>query len=137
MPESHINSEEHEVEIVLRFKVEGPTPDAAYLKDLASSARRGVQDRIEEVGLTEDETRCVSLLAAAPLVLRPMEDAPLDTFVLLVGDSGYTSTPWRVEVCRKSADDDWRDHANDHFTDGGAPPIGWLPLPACLKSTEQ
>ena len=51
----------------------------------------------------------------------PIKWAPDDgTFVLLRGPSGYTSTPYRVSMGRYSADrQDWVDHANDRFTDGG------------------
>lgn len=124
---------------MLRFKIKGPKPDSAYLRELAGASHRAVRILEYEVGLTKDESRAADILTASPLVLRPLEDAPLDTFVLLVGDSGYTSTPRRVEVCELSPlhGGDWRNHARDRFTDGGAPPIGWLPLPSCLKGTDQ
>lgn len=54
------------------------------------------------------------------------------TFVLLFGDSGYVTTPYRCEVGRYVAEYDkapWRNHANDGFEDSGPAPLGWLPLP--------
>ena len=50
---------------------------------------------------------------------------------MLCGDSGYTSTPLRVAVCRyvDGYIAPWRNHANDAFTDEGLPPCGWLPIP--------
>ena len=65
---------------------------------------------------------------------QPIETAPRDgTYILLAGDSGYTTTPLRVEVCRYDADyhpwQPWVNHANDSFMDGGGEPTCWLPLP--------
>lgn len=63
--------------------------------------------------------------------LRPIETAPRDgTFILLFGDSGYTTTPLRCEVGRWcDYKNRWNDHGGDSFTDGGSPPTHWLPLP--------
>ena len=56
--------------------------------------------------------------------------------ILLAGDSGYTSIPFRVAVCRNTAvwagDADWRDHAGDSFLDGGGEPTHWMPVPTSL-----
>ena len=65
---------------------------------------------------------------------QPMETAPKDgTYILLAGDSGYITTPLRVEVCRYDAEyhplQPWVTYSNDSFTDSGGPPVGWLPLP--------
>jgi len=62
----------------------------------------------------------------------PISTAPLDgTYVLLRGPSGYSTTPYRVSVGAWIADfrDDWVNHANDRFTDGGSRPTHWMPLP--------
>jgi hypothetical protein len=61
----------------------------------------------------------------------PIADAPKDgTWVLVAGPSGYTTTPWRVEVGRYQPDyrNSWRNQANDAFTDGGTQPTHFLPL---------
>lgn len=57
--------------------------------------------------------------------------APRDgTFILLAGLSGYSTTPLRVEVGHWSAArQEWITHDNSPFTDGGAEPRYWLPLP--------
>jgi hypothetical protein len=63
-------------------------------------------------------------------VLQPISTAPRDgTFILVAGESGYTSTPLRYAVCRW-VEGDWRDHAHDHFTDGGPEALYWMPLPS-------
>lgn len=62
---------------------------------------------------------------------RPIETAPKDgTFVLLLGDSGYTGTPHRVAVGQwvQNYKDCWTNHAGDRFTDDGQPPTHWMPL---------
>lgn len=73
--------------------------------------------------------------------IQSMDSAPKDgTYILLFGDSGYTTTPYRCEVCRYDAEyrplQPWVNHANDSFLDGGDEPIGWMPLPkiATVKS---
>lgn len=64
--------------------------------------------------------------------LEPIATAPKDgTFIVLWGPSGYTSTPWQCAVGRWR-DNDWRVHSNDLYTDGGAPPTHWSPLPDAL-----
>lgn len=65
---------------------------------------------------------------------RPIATAPRDgTYVLLAGPSGYVTTPLRVEVCKHDAEyrplNPWVTHSGDHFTDGGAEPTHWMPLP--------
>jgi hypothetical protein len=64
--------------------------------------------------------------------LRPMEDVPNDEFVLLFGESGYSSTPLRCEVCKFYPDwGGWRTYSGDYFGGTGNPePVGWLPLPS-------
>lgn len=66
---------------------------------------------------------------AAP-TWQPIDTAPKDgTWILLAGDSGYTTTPSRVAVCRYmySPYRSWRDHAGDDFLDGGSEPTHWMP----------
>ena len=69
---------------------------------------------------------------AAP-TWQPIETAPKDgTWILLAGDSGYTTTPFRVSVCQWSFDtyhSFWRDHSGDGFLDDGDEPTHWMPLP--------
>lgn len=65
---------------------------------------------------------------------QPIETAPKDgTYLLLAGNSGYITTPLRVEVGRYDAEyrphSPWVTHSNDPFTDGGDPPLYWMPLP--------
>ena len=66
--------------------------------------------------------------------MNPMDTAPKEgTYIILFGDSGYSTTPYRCSVCRY--DDKyrplqpWVTHSNDSFEDGGDAPIGWLELP--------
>ena len=66
--------------------------------------------------------------------LLPMSSDPIDgTYILLFGESGYVTTPFRCTVCRYDAEyrplQPWVSHSNDSFLDDGGPPIGWLPLP--------
>lgn len=71
-------------------------------------------------------------------VWQPIATAPRDgTFILVAGDSGYITTPLRVEVCRwyptyrPNSSHPWVNHANDDWSDGGStPPHLWMPLPA-------
>lgn len=70
----------------------------------------------------------------------PMESAPKDgTYILLFGDSGYTSTNHRCEVCRYDAEyrplAPWQTYSDDAFTDSGGEPVGWLPLPGHCTGT--
>lgn len=53
------------------------------------------------------------------------------TYILLLGDSGYTTTPHRIMVgCWiEGYRDGWVNHANDRITDSGSPPTHWAPLP--------
>jgi len=64
-------------------------------------------------------------------ILRPMHTAPkTGEFILLYGDSGYTTFPYRVVVSFwENGKEGWFDHANDRFTDGGEAPMFWSPLP--------
>jgi len=67
--------------------------------------------------------------------LQPIETAPKDgRFILLAGDSGYTTTPLRFQACRYYPEyrplSPWVDHANDCFEDGGGPPLYWMELPS-------
>lgn len=69
---------------------------------------------------------------------QPIETAPKDgTYILLLGDSGYTTTPYRVAVgCWvEGYRDFWITHSNDAFTDDGEPPTHWMPLPALPLTT--
>jgi len=73
--------------------------------------------------------------------MQPMSTAPLNrTWVILFGDSGYTGTPYRCEVCRYDPEyrplNPWQNHANNAFSDGGEQPIGWLPLPLDKPATD-
>ncbi len=66
--------------------------------------------------------------------LHPIETAPKDgTYVLLFGESGYTTTPLRCCVGHYDAEyrplSPWQTHSNDPFEDGGDPPIYWMELP--------
>lgn len=57
---------------------------------------------------------------------RPIISAPCDRYILIAGDSGYITTPLRVEVAKWSHERcAWINHANDYFTDGGTNPIYW------------
>lgn len=66
--------------------------------------------------------------------LQPISTAPRDgTYVLLFGDSGHSTAPFRCEVCRYDAAyrklQPWLNHWNDSFEDCGAPATHWLPIP--------
>ena len=60
--------------------------------------------------------------------LKPIKSAPKDRYILLFAPSGYTTTPLRCEVGAWSGSH-WRNHASDHFSDGGAAPVWWCDLP--------
>jgi len=62
--------------------------------------------------------------------LKPISTAPRDRFILLAGDSGYSTTKLRFESGRWNASKErWDNHANDAFTDGGAEPEWWTDIP--------
>lgn len=62
--------------------------------------------------------------------LKPISTAPHNRFVLVAGDSGYSTTPLRFEVCRyDSSREDWRDYSNDSYSDGGGEPLYWMEIP--------
>ena len=95
------------------------------------------QEKIEAQRMAIQSTDCAHLrhligpeeLERILSPLQPIATAPRDgTFVLLFGPSGYGSTPFRCEVGRY-VEKGWRTHANDWFTDGGAKPTHWMPLP--------
>jgi len=77
--------------------------------------------------------------SSAPIltpVLQPIATAPRDgTYILVAGESGYTSTPLRYQACCW-VEGTWRDHAHDHFTDGGSEPLYWMPLPSVPADKE-
>jgi hypothetical protein len=90
---------------------------------------QGYCDRLEE--LTRELKRVQTW--------QPIETAPRDgTHVLLAGPSGYSTTPLRVEVCSYESEyrpqNPWVNHASDAFSDGGAAPTCWMPLPAVCES---
>ena len=63
---------------------------------------------------------------------QPIETAPKDgTFILLRGDSGYITTPYRVQVGRwvEGYRNYWITFSNDAFTDDGGEATHWAPLP--------
>ena len=62
----------------------------------------------------------------------PIETAPKDTFLLLVGPSGYTTTPFVFTIGCMYSDyhvGRWIDHANDDLMDWGFEPTHWTALP--------
>lgn len=64
---------------------------------------------------------------------QPIETAPKDKFLLLLGPSGYTTTPFVCttgRMCTNYHVGRWIDHANDDLTDWGFEPTHWMPLPA-------
>ena len=68
---------------------------------------------------------------------RPIATAPhFGTYVILGAPSGVVNTPLRCEVGywqdnsgSSKYKSGWRTHSNDWFTDGGAEPTCWMPLP--------
>lgn len=65
---------------------------------------------------------------------KPIATAPKDgTFIMLLMDSGYSSTPYCVIIAQfvsgyvkhEGKDHRWRDHANDSVFDGYQRIIGW------------
>ena len=72
----------------------------------------------------------------------PIESAPRDgTYILLAGQSGYNTTPLRVEVCKFDHEyrprNPWVNHSCDAFSDGGAAPTHWMPLPFLPNASGQ
>ena len=68
------------------------------------------------------------------MTLKPIETAPKDgSYILLFGDSGYTTTPLRCSVCRYDSSyrplQPWVTYSNDSFLDSGDPPIYWCEIP--------
>lgn len=69
--------------------------------------------------------------AATP---RLIDTAPKDgSYILLLGPSGYITTPLRAEVGHYDPEyrprNPWQTYSNDAFTDSGGPATHWLPLP--------
>lgn len=72
------------------------------------------------------------------MIMFSIETAPKDgTYIILFGHSGYTTTPYRAEICHYDPEyrplQPWVNHSNDSFLDGGDAPIGWLPLPEDIQ----
>lgn len=62
--------------------------------------------------------------------LKPINTAPRDKWILLAGDSGYSTTPLRFEAGKFSTNRGyWITYCNDAFTDGGGEPKWWMELP--------
>lgn len=117
-------------------EVERILEDANYPNDCISP--NVIKSQSVEIGEWEDsnplnysDTQVKEVDKLFTQTLRPMEDAPIEKreYVLLFGESGYITTPWRVEVCRFYHHYGWLNHAGDRFTDSGSEPVGWLPLP--------
>lgn len=62
--------------------------------------------------------------------LKPISTAPKNKWVLLAGDSGYSTTPLRFTAGKWSADKEcWVDHSNEPFSHGGGEPEYWMEIP--------
>ena len=117
------------------------TPE--YTPEQVEAARMRLADNaadFEAFGCTDVPADIRTILSAlsraeAAQAWQPIETAPKDgRYILIAAPSGYTTTPLRVEVCHYDAEyrplQPWVNHSNDSFTDGGAPPTLWMPLPA-------
>ncbi len=116
--------------------------DCAHLRHLVGSTEleQLFTDRdkmTKTIGMILDEhEKIVIRMVKNTSVLQPIATAPRDgTWILLFGPSGYIGTPLRAEVGRWAGRgrEGWRTHANDWFTDGGAEPTHWMPLPEVGK----
>lgn len=72
------------------------------------------------------------------MILQPIETAPKDgTWILIAGDSGYSTTPLRFAAARYYPEyrpnNPWQTHSDDAFTDDGGLPTYWCPLPTLPK----
>ena len=80
-----------------------------------------LDDDLKEAGINLPKLRVIAT-----------DPPPPDTYVLLVGDSGYITTPLRYEVGKFDEKfrplNPWVDYGGDAFTDNGPPPIYWHPL---------
>lgn len=62
--------------------------------------------------------------------LKPINTAPKNKWILLAGDSGYSTTPLRFEAGKWSeSKEDWINHAGDLFIYGGPEPEYWMEIP--------
>jgi hypothetical protein len=122
-------------------EVERVLEDANYPNDciaptVIKSQSAEIGDWDDDHPLNNEDEQITEVNRLFRPTLLNMEDAPTASplgsreYVLLFGDSGYTGTPWRVEVCRFHCVHGWLNHAGDRFTDSGGEPVGWLPLPS-------
>lgn len=62
--------------------------------------------------------------------LKPISTAPREKWILLAGDSGYTTTPLRFEAGKFDINRGyWVDHSGEPFANGGPEPIYWMEIP--------
>lgn len=98
-----------------------------------------IWDMVKTYALPNDENLAAfqalrtALAGLGNINWQPINTAPKDgTFILLLGDSGYTTTPYRVAVGYWY--DYWLTHSNDAFTNDGEPPIAWAKWnPSAMK----
>lgn len=118
---------------------------AAWLAQQEPVAWAATSDegKVEALGFNESRRFDTPLFLAPPPAVpewQPIETAPKDTFLLLRGPSGYTTTPFVCTTGRMCSDyhvGRWIDHANDDLTDWGFEPTHWQPLPKPPAQGEQ
>jgi len=106
------------------------TPES--LAKILETSQWGTDPKLRNTDTFNDWVEIAKLAIAECERWEPIESAPKDgRFIELCGDSGYSSTPIRVAICRyvEGYHLPWRNHSNDAFEDGGPSATHWRKAP--------
>ena len=105
------------VDEVERVLEDADYPNRCIAPNVIKSQSVDIDDWDDDNPLNHSDTQAAEVDRLFKETLRPMDTAPTvepigsRKYVLLFGESGYTGTPWRVEVCRFNCVYGWLNHA--------------------------